>query len=303
MPASTIRTALVATIVFGLVAVADRTAEAKCSATKEVPAGAGKTKKVPRVGKPEKTFGGKVLTSNKRFPTYARSERAYIAKVRKQVVKKFWENKKEKSWKIYFIAFFKRPVDDMEVSIKLWNVTSGTRHMMSSFEQYIERCDTSYASSMVLKREDFGVNKDILITIEVKHHVVASGKIKIQGEAEHYTGKVTFTDDDDDSGKASGDDDDDDDDVDPHATSTANNLPPEPPPEKDPEALDMNDKSLDAPPTLDPEVGLPKEPPKTQKSQHGCGCSTGAGSPAGPGALLLLAVVWGVLRRRPGTRS
>jgi MYXO-CTERM domain-containing protein len=290
-----LRATLLTLAVVGLVVVAHDNAEAKCSKKKEVDAGAGKTKMVPRVGKAERKFGGRVLTSSKRFPTYARSVGAYISKIRKQVKTKFWENKADKSWKIHFIAFFRRPHDDMEVSIKLWDISTGQKHMLSTFEQYVERCATSYASNMVLKRADFGVNKQLLITVEATgRKVIASGKIKILGEGEKYKGKVDFSDEADEPAD-DGDDD--------EAATEIAELPKEPDPDPeplvDPEALDMNDPELDEAADLDPRTEMPEAPAKTKKSSRGCGCnSAGRG---GSGGLLLLAVVAGLMwrRRRP----
>ena len=295
-----LRATLLTLAVAGLVAIAHDDAQAKCSKTKEVDIGGGKTKKEPRVGKAERSFGGRVLTSTKRFPTYARSVGSYISKVRGQVKTKFWEDKKDKSWTIHFIAFFRKPHDDMEVSIKIWDISTGQKHMLSSFEQYVDRCATSYASKMVLKRDDFGVNKHLLVTVEASgRRVIASGKIKILGEGEKFKGKVDFSDEADDGS----DDDDDDDAAAAAAAAKTAALPrerdPEPEPTVDPEALDMSDPSLDEKPALDPRTEMAAAPPKTAKSSRGCGCnSAGRG---GAGGLLLLILVAGVMwrRRRP----
>src|SRR5689334_920213 len=56
---------------------------------------------------PEKVFAGKILVSNKRFPTQAKSANAYIAALKKQAKTNFYEDKEKQEWRVYFAAFFK----------------------------------------------------------------------------------------------------------------------------------------------------------------------------------------------------
>jgi len=145
---------------------------------------------------PEKVFRGQVLTSNKRFPTSAKSASAYIQKIKKNKKNKFIEDKKTKSWKIYVAAFFRKPLNDLEVTIKLYDVTTGRRHLVNSFEQYTEgRGQTSLISHIKLEREYFGVNKKIMITMETRKTILAQGTFQILGEEEKHSGKVDFTED------------------------------------------------------------------------------------------------------------
>ena len=145
---------------------------------------------------PEKTLGGKVLVSDKKFPTYARSVGAYVAALRKVGKTQLVENKATHGWKVYIAAFFKRPVDDIEIVVKLYDISNGTRTLMTSFEQYLDqRGQTALLSNFTLERKLVGVNKQVLLTVEVKGNVVASGKFKIIGEPERLTGKADFSDD------------------------------------------------------------------------------------------------------------
>ncbi len=308
-----IRFAIALACFWGLAALAPRVANAKCSKYREVDIVGDKKhkkKKVSRVGKPERVFGGKVLLSKKRFPTWSRSVNSYISKIRKQTAKKFWENKEKKEWKIYFMAFFRHPLDDMEVTIKIWDVTNGPKRMLSAFEQYIDRCATSYSSTMTLKREDFGVNKDLLITVGARGFpVLASGKFRILGEGEHYTGKADFTSDEPEAKGMMKDEEDDEEAADPFPKKEE-----EPPPDEtmpDPMALtdDPNAELTDA--DLEPSSGggdldpvedevPPKLPTQSKhKSNRGCGCRANDGDAGG--SVLLFALVFGALvfgRRR-----
>jgi hypothetical protein len=144
--------------------------------------------------KVSKKFGGQVLLSDKKFPSKAKSPAAYISKLNKQKKAKFWENKETKEWHLYFAAFFKSPLADPEYTIKF--VDDRGQLIGTPFEQYSESGETSLLSDITLDRKTFGVNKRIMIVIEQGGRKIAAGKFQILGEAEHYSGKVDFSEDD-----------------------------------------------------------------------------------------------------------
>jgi hypothetical protein len=145
---------------------------------------------------PEKVFAGRILVSNKRFPTQAKSANAYIAALKKQSKTNFYEDKEKQEWKVYFAAFFKAPLDDLEVLVKLYDITNGNQALLSSFEQFTDaRGQRTLISNMRLERKQFGVNKQLMMTIESRGRVLASGRFKILGEGEHFSGKVDFSSD------------------------------------------------------------------------------------------------------------
>ena len=148
---------------------------------------------------PEKVFAGKIVTSDKKFPMRAKSGSAFVSAIRRQTKASFMEDKAKQTWKIYFAAFFRKPLNDIEVVVKLYDDGQPGRPMVASFEQYLgERGQRALLSDFVLERKLVGVNRDLKMTIEVGGQVVASGKFKILGEAERFTGKVDFSADEDD---------------------------------------------------------------------------------------------------------
>ncbi len=144
---------------------------------------------------PSKAFAGKIITAKKRIPTAAKSQSAYTAKLRKMKTTRFFENKEKKEWKIYYAAFFSRPVNDMEVTIKLYDITNGRKQVLSSFEQYLDdRGQTSIVSYLELERQYFEPNRKIMMSVEsYRGKVLASGTFQIIGEVERFSGKVDFT--------------------------------------------------------------------------------------------------------------
>ena len=137
---------------------------------------------------------GKVLTSHKRFPLTAKSKSAYFKKLKKQSKTKFKEDTEKKQWKIHYAAFFKKPLNDMEVTVKIYDVTEKQRVLKMAFEQWLDRRGQKEVISYIkLERDKFGVNRRLLITLENRGRVLAKGNFQILGEAEKFSGKVDFS--------------------------------------------------------------------------------------------------------------
>ena len=148
---------------------------------------------------PNAVFGGRIVLSTKRFPQSARSSSAYIAAVRKQAQDNFYEDKTNHTWKIYFTGFLKTPLNDVEYIVKVYELSGKSQQLLVSFDQYTDtRGEKTISSNMTLDRDQVGVNKQCLITMESKGRVLASAQFKILGEGEHFSGKVDFGSDKDD---------------------------------------------------------------------------------------------------------
>ena len=146
---------------------------------------------------PGRVFNGRIMTSAKRFPMTAKSQGAFIANVRKLQQTNFMENKTDHTWTVYFLAFLKSPLNDVEYVIKFYDVGRGSQQLLGTMDEFNDsRGQTTIASKMTLDKNIVGVNRDLLVTLENKGKVYASTKIRILGEGEHFTGKVNFSDDD-----------------------------------------------------------------------------------------------------------
>ncbi|MBP9088629.1 MAG: hypothetical protein KBG15_21075 [Kofleriaceae bacterium] len=146
--------------------------------------------------KPEKVFAGQVFVSDKVFPTTAKSSAAYIAAVKKQKKTAFQEDKETQSWKIYYAAFLKAGLDDVQVNVKLYDVSGRQQQLLAAFEQYTDtRGQRTVIAKFTLERKSVGVNKQVLMVMESNGKVLASGRFQILGETERNSGKVDFTDD------------------------------------------------------------------------------------------------------------
>ena len=147
-----------------------------------------------RAQDPNQVFKGRIMMSAKRFPLNARSKDAYIAQVRKQASSNFQEDKEKKAWKIYFAAFLKAPLNDVEYVVKFYELGRAGQQLLGASEAFNdERGQKTIVSNITLDKKSFGVNKELLMTIESKGNVLASSRFKILGEGEKFSGKVNFS--------------------------------------------------------------------------------------------------------------
>jgi hypothetical protein len=146
---------------------------------------------------PEDVFRGQVITSKKRLPSSDKSASAYVARIKAARTERFLEDRATQSWKIHYAAFFRRPLNDLEVTVRLYDVSSGGKKMIGSFEQYLDdRGARSVISNITLERKYVGVNRQVLIVIENRGAILSTGKFWIVGEGEKFSGKVDFSEED-----------------------------------------------------------------------------------------------------------
>lgn len=149
--------------------------------------------------KPEDFFKGRIMVTDSRLPLRFPTENAFIAAVRRANIDHVWP-KEEKGndhavWTIEYIAFFKRPLNDNEITVKFWEVTGGGQRFVAGDEQYTrERGSRVFASSITLSKPDFDTNKQYLMTIDSGSRVLAQTKFWLRGKGPKYSGKVEFSD-------------------------------------------------------------------------------------------------------------
>lgn len=149
--------------------------------------------------KPEDVFKGRIVITANRLPTRFASEGAFISAVRNQSVDKVWP-KEEKGndhavWKIEYIAFFAKPLNDNEITVKFWEVTPGSQRFVAGDEQYMrDKGGRIFSSSIELTKPDFETNKKYSMTIERGGRVLARTEFWLRGKGPNYSGKVEFSD-------------------------------------------------------------------------------------------------------------
>src|SRR5436309_796777 len=74
---------------------------------------------------PNKVFAGQIIPMVKRPPATSKSPDAYIGLMRKMKQSNFVEDKASHSWTLWLACFLKTPLNDVEYSIKYYDISSG----------------------------------------------------------------------------------------------------------------------------------------------------------------------------------
>ncbi len=139
-----------------------------------------------------------IITSKKRFRRKASSKSALIRGWWGQQTRTFWEDTKKKRWKIYFAVIFSRRVNDLEVTVELYDVTRGRSKFLDSFSLWLaKRGEKSVTSILKLPRDDdgkFRANSKIQMrVVDGRKRTLARTWFKIKGKVKRHSGKVSFT--------------------------------------------------------------------------------------------------------------
>jgi hypothetical protein len=144
---------------------------------------------------PNRVFAGQIITMVKRPPATAKSPDAYIATMRKMKQTVFSEDKNDHTWTIWMAVFLKAPLNDLEYTVKYYDVSGAGQQLLGADDQFTDtRGQKTLITKGKLDKKMFGVNKELLVTVESKGKVLASTHVKIVGEGERFTGKVEFSD-------------------------------------------------------------------------------------------------------------
>lgn len=150
--------------------------------------------------KPEDVFKGKIIITKGRLPLHFSSQGAFVAALQKMRTDKIWptEEKGEDHgiWNLEYIAFFAQPLNDSEIQVKFFDITSGDKKYVAGDPQYTrERGSRIFGSSIQLAKPDFDVRKHYMMTVESRGRVIATTSFWLLGKGANYSGKVEFSDD------------------------------------------------------------------------------------------------------------
>jgi hypothetical protein len=150
-----------------------------------------------RIGRVHRAFRGKVIITQKRPPSRFRSQGAFARWLRVNRKKHLWPDKKtRKSWTFEFMAFFRRPLNDLEVNIKFYDVTEGKKFIAADNFYLRGKGETIFSSKMELEKPRFSVNRKYAMYVLSPRNVLLSSTIFwLRGKGETYSGRVTFSDD------------------------------------------------------------------------------------------------------------
>src|SRR5437660_5961662 len=142
--------------------------------------------------KPEDVFAGKIMIMRNRLPEHFRSAEDFITQIKKSSLTTLWADKlgdNKGKWRFEYIAFFTRPLDDLEVSMRFYDVTGGAKRFLAESQTFVShRGDRMFGSNMTIGAPEFEPNKKLLITMENRGRILATGTLIIRGEGPPYSG-------------------------------------------------------------------------------------------------------------------
>ena len=93
------------------------------------------------------------------------------------------------------MAFFAQPLNDSEIQVKFYDITSGDKRYVASDPQYTrEKGSRVFGASIQLAKPEFDVRKHYLMTVESRQRVIAQTQFWLLGKGANYSGKVEFSD-------------------------------------------------------------------------------------------------------------
>jgi hypothetical protein len=152
-----------------------------------------------QAAKPEDVFQRRIIITESRLPTRFASQGAFIQAVQRSSIEKVWPVEEKGNdhavWKLEYIAFFARPLNDNEITVKFWELGMGSPRFVAGDEQYTrERGSRIFSAAITLAKPEFDTNKQYRMTIESGGRVIAETKFWLRGKGPKYSGKVEFSD-------------------------------------------------------------------------------------------------------------
>lgn len=152
-----------------------------------------------QAAKPEDVFKGQIIITEGRLPSRFPSEGAFVQAIRRASIDKVWPVEEKGNdhavWKLEYIAFFARPLNDNEITVKFWEIGAGEKRFVAGDEQYMrERGARIFSAGITVAKPEFETNKQYLMTIESGSRVLAQTKFWLRGKGPKYSGKVEFSD-------------------------------------------------------------------------------------------------------------
>ena len=148
----------------------------------------------PAAANPNKVFAGRIMMSEKRFPSQAKSAAAYTAQIKKQSKTSFQENKEKQSWKIHFVGFLKAPLNDVEYVVKIYELSGRAQQLLSTFEQFTDERGQKTLTSNIDAREEAVRRQQGADDHDGEQGQGARvGPAQDPREGERFTGKVDFS--------------------------------------------------------------------------------------------------------------
>lgn len=133
----------------------------------------------------EDVFAGKVVVLKKRPPTHFKTADGFIGFLRTNAVQTVYADA-DNTWSFETMAFFRRPLGDLEVDMVFFDVThgssEGSRRFVDTFTQYTQDRNTRILSGKCqLIRPAFDANRSYMIVVQHQGDTLAKGSFSTKG--------------------------------------------------------------------------------------------------------------------------
>jgi hypothetical protein len=152
-----------------------------------------------QAAKPEDVFKGRIVITDSRLPSRFASEGAFVQAIHRASIDKIWPLEEKGNdhavWKLEYIAFFARPLNDNEITVKFWEIDGGSMRFIAGDEQYTrERGSRIFSASITVAKPEFETNKKYVMRLESGSRKLAETTFWLRGKGPKYSGKVEFSD-------------------------------------------------------------------------------------------------------------
>lgn len=152
------------------------------------------------VGLQLRTADAGIITSAKPFRRKASSKGALMSAWWGQQTRNFWEDTKLKRWKIYYAVIFSGRINDLEVTVELYDITTHSRFLEAFSLWLSKRGEGSITSTLKLPRTEDGKFRpnsriEMRVISSSTKKVLAKTWFRIKGKVKKFSGKVSFTED------------------------------------------------------------------------------------------------------------
>jgi len=151
-------------------------------------------------GKPEDVFKGRIIITKKRLPLKFSSSGAFVSALQSGKTDKIWPTSEDGAdkgtWDLEYIAFFEHPLNDSEIQVKFYDITSGKKYVAGDPQYTREKGSRIFGSSIQLSKPEFDVRRHYMMTVESRGRVMATTSFWLLGKGANYSGKVEFSDSD-----------------------------------------------------------------------------------------------------------
>jgi hypothetical protein len=133
----------------------------------------------------EDVFAGKVVVLKKRPPTRFKTADGFIGFLRTNAVQTVYADE-DNTWNFETMAFFRKPLGDLEVDMVFFDVTHGSsedsRHFVDTYTQYTQDRNTRILSGKCkLIRPAFDANRSYEIVVQHQGDPLAKGFFSTKG--------------------------------------------------------------------------------------------------------------------------